>query len=87
MPGAAEVVDVFRALLGAERVDQAIRSGVALQREHARRHAEEGPERADAWLASQRPSGPVFQVTEGGRQVGAIPTRPAARQQRARGAR
>lgn len=75
MPGAAAVVDAMRRMLGAELVDQAIATGVRLQREHAWRVGEVGQARADAWLAQQQPRGACFQVIEGGRQVGVIPRR------------
>lgn len=75
MPEAARLVDELRATLGRQFVDDALRQGLALQREHARRQLEHGRARADAWLRAQRPTTATLRLAEAGRQVGELPVR------------
>lgn len=79
MPDAAELMDQIRQVFGQEWADQALREGMRLQREHARRIAEHGRVKADIWLDAQRASAPTLMLREGDRQVGAMPGRRPAR--------
>jgi hypothetical protein len=73
MPEAARLVDELRAALGRQVVDDALRLGLRLQREHARLQLERGHAAADAWLRGQRPATPTLALLERGRQVGVLP--------------
>ena len=70
MPETAALVDELRRVLGAERVDAAIKAGQVARREHQRRVAEFGQARADAWLARQSFPLGRFWAEEGGHTVG-----------------
>ena len=72
MPAAAALMDEMRAMFGQAWVDAALREGLRLQREHARRAADAGQGAADAWLASQRSSKPALAVAEGDVWIGAL---------------
>lgn len=75
MPEAARLVDELRAALGRQFVDDALRQGLRLQREHARLQLERGHAAADAWLGAQRPATASLRLVEAGRQVGELPAR------------
>lgn len=79
MPGAAALVDELRGLFGSAWVDAALREGLRLQREHARRVAQQGPGPADAWLQAQRSAQPALRVCDLGAalQADATATAPA----------
>lgn len=62
-------------MFGAEWADQALREGIKLQREHARRLAQHGQAQADAWLDMQGSAVPVLRIQQEGRAVGALPGR------------
>jgi hypothetical protein len=83
MPGAAALVDELRQVFGQAWVDAALREGLRLQREHARRAAEQGQASADQWLDAQPLKAPAIRVAEAGKVVGALvgnrPARLAAR--------
>ena len=83
MPGAAALVDELRQVFGPAWVDAALREGLRLQREHARRAAEQGQAAADQWLDAQPLKAPAIRVAEAGKVVGALvgnrPARLAAR--------
>jgi hypothetical protein len=83
MPGAAALVDELRQVFGPAWVDAALREGLRLQREHARRAAEQGQAAADQWLDVQPLKAPAIRVAEAGKVVGALvgnrPARLAAR--------
>ena len=83
MPGAAALVDELRQVFGQAWVDAALREGLRLQREHARRAAEQGQAAADQWLDAQHVKAPAIRVAEAGKVVGALvgnrPARLAAR--------
>jgi len=83
MPGAAALVDELRQMFGQAWVDAALREGLRLQREHARRAAEQGQAAADQWLDAQSLKAPAIRVAEAGKVVGALvgnrPARLAAR--------
>lgn len=70
MPETAALVDELRAVLGAEKVDAAIRAGQRAKREYAALVASQGQRRADVWLASKKWPGGVFWASEGGHEVG-----------------
>lgn len=83
MPAAAALVDELRQMFGQAWVDAALREGLRLQREHARRAAEQGQAAADQWLDAQLLKAPAIRVAEAGKVVGALvgnrPARLAAR--------
>lgn len=79
MPDAAELMDQIRKVFGHEWADQALREGMRLQREHARRITEHGQVKADIWLDAQRALAPTLLLKEGDRQFGAMPGRRPAR--------
>jgi hypothetical protein len=83
MPGAAALVDELRQMFGQAWVDAALREGLRLQREHARRAAEQGQAAADQWLDVQPLGARAVRVQEAGKVVGALvgnrPARLAAR--------
>ena len=70
MPVTAELVDGLRAVLGAEKVDAAIRAGQRARREHAALVASQGQRQADAWLGRQKFPAGLFWASEGGHSVG-----------------
>jgi hypothetical protein len=72
MPGAAALVDELRQMFGQAWVDAALREGLRLQREHAKRAAEQGQAAADQWLDAQPHQAPALSVSEGGAVVGAL---------------
>ena len=72
MPAAAALVDELRLMFGQAWVDAALREGLRLQREHARRAAEQGQAAADQWLDAQPHQAPALRVSEGGAVVGAL---------------
>lgn len=73
MPQAAFLVDQLRQALGRQWVDDALREGIRLQREHARLEQLQGAPAADAWLCRQRPGKPSMRITEACVQVGELP--------------
>ena len=75
MPEAAALMDEVRVMFGKAWADQALREGMRLQREHARRIAEHGARQADAWLDRQRTVGPVLTLRQDGNDVGLMPGR------------
>lgn len=75
MPESARLVDQLRELFGRQWVDDALRRGIALQREHARIASLRGAAAANAWLRVQRVTGPSLRLLEAGRQVGELPER------------
>ena len=70
MPATAALVDELRAVLGAEKVDAAIRAGQRAKREHAALVASHGQPQADAWLGRQKFPAGLFWAIEGGNEVG-----------------
>lgn len=70
MPQTAGWVDELRAVLGAERVDAAIKAGQAAQRTYTAIKAEKGQPAADAWLSRQRFPAGCFWACEGGNEFG-----------------
>lgn len=70
MPETAALVDELRRMLGAERVDAAIKAGQQARREHQRRLEQFGQAQADAWLARQSFPLGRFWAEEGGHTVG-----------------
>lgn len=73
MPHAASLVDELRQALGRQWVDDALREGLRLQREHSRLKQLQGAAAADAWLRRQRPGKPSMRISEAGVQVGELP--------------
>jgi hypothetical protein len=72
MPGAAALIDELRSLFGREWVDAALREGLRVQQEHARRVREHGQAAADLWLDGHRCSAPALTVSEAGQVVGLL---------------
>lgn len=72
MPHAAALVDELRAAFGRQWVDDALREGLRLQREHNRLQQQQGSAAADAWLSRQRPGRPSLRIVEAGIQVGEL---------------
>lgn len=73
MPESARLVDQLRELFGRQWVDDALRRGMSLQREHARIAQLKGAAAAQAWLRVQRVPGPSLRLLEAGQQVGELP--------------
>ncbi len=72
----AELVDELRRMLGAERVDAAIQSGVRAQREFRAIEAAQGLDEARRWLRQQTFPLGSFMAVEGDQSVGIMPDRP-----------
>ena len=70
MPSTAAWVDELRAVLGAEKVDAAIKAGMQARREHAVRAQAHGQRQADEWLARQKFPAGLFWACEGGNDIG-----------------
>ncbi len=70
MPQTAAWVAELRQLLGAERVDAAIRAGQQTRRKHQQLLELQGKAAADAWLQRQRFPAGCFFAAENGHTVG-----------------
>lgn len=77
MPVTAEIVDELRLQFGRVLIDDALRNGIALEREHQRRRELNGDAAAKAWLDAQNPEGAFFRAVEcrpdGALTIGALP--------------